>query len=76
MDKETLGLLALILGPAGSAWVAVKIGLNGARQDITDIKATAERMETKVSQTSEAVARLEERHEDHGRRIGRLEDAA
>lgn len=71
-----ISIAALVLGPAGSAWVAVKVGLNGARQDIRDIKSSAGRMEERLGKTSEGVARLEERTEDHGRRIARLEDAA
>lgn len=74
--QMVLGLVLLIAGPGGAAWVAVKVGLNGARQDISDTKATVGRMENKVNGNSETLARVEQRTHDHERRIGRLEDAA
>lgn len=74
--QAVLALLLLIAGPGGAAWVAVRLGLNGARQDIRDIKNSAGRMEDRLGKTSEGVARLEERTGDHERRIARLEDAA
>lgn len=74
--QVVLGLLVLVLGPGGAAWVATKVSLNGARQDIREIKGTTGRMEGKVNATAETVARLEERTTNHEQRITRLEDAA
>ena len=64
----------MVLGPSGVAWATIKVTLNGARQDIRDIKGASERMEVRVNAGSEMLARLEERTEDHGRRLGKLED--
>lgn len=71
-----VGLAVLVLGPGGAAWVAVRVGLNGARQDIRDTKATCERMDTKLGQQGERIARVETRLDGAVERIGRLEDAA
>lgn len=71
-----LGLVLLVAGPGGAAWIAVKVSLNGTRDDVKEIRQTVQRTESKVSVLSETTARLEERTDDHGRRIGRLEDAA
>jgi hypothetical protein len=67
--QALVALLLLVAGPGGAAWVAVKVSLNGARQDIRDIKSTTGRMERTVE-------RLDERSQDHERRIRDLEDAA
>lgn len=74
--QALIAVLVLLAGPGGAAWVAVRLGLNGARQDIRDTKDTVQRMSSKLSTTAETVVRLEERTEDHGRRISRIEDAA
>lgn len=71
-----VALLALIFGPSGAAAVAVKAALNGARSDIRETKETCQRMDAKIGQHSERVARLEERHTAIENRVGRLEDAA
>ena len=65
----------MVLGPSGVAWATIKVTLNGARQDIRDIKGMSERTEARVNRSAETLARLEERSEDHDRRIGKLEDA-
>ena len=36
---QVLTILGLIAGPGGAAWVAVRVGLNGARKDIGEIKS-------------------------------------
>lgn len=74
--QALVAVVVLLAGPGGAAWVAVKVGLNGARQDIRDTKATCDRVDKTLNETARTVARLEERSEDHGRRILRLEDAA
>lgn len=62
-----VGLAVMIAGPGGAAWVAVRVSLNGARQDIRDIKTSVGQLAEKQGTTSVAVARLEER-------VGSLED--
>lgn len=68
-----VALLVLIAGPGGAAFVAVKVGLNGARQDIRDTKATCEHMDHKLGVHGERLARVEtrldgiERHPRGGR---------
>lgn len=32
-----VGLLVLVLGPSGAAWVAVKVSLNGVREKVDDV---------------------------------------
>ena len=39
MPPEFLALVAMIFGPAGAAYVGVKVSLNGMRSDVTEIKA-------------------------------------
>jgi hypothetical protein len=71
-----VALFALVFGPSGAAAVAVKAVLNGAREDIRKTAATCDRMDAKLTVTAEVVARLDERTDNHERRISRLEDAA
>lgn len=61
-----VALLLLVGGPGGAAWIATKISLNGARDDIRDMKQ-------ELHKTSEIVIRLEAWHHDHSRRIENLE---
>lgn len=74
--QALVALGVLIVGPGGAAAVAVKVSLNGARKEISKTAATVERVEATLNATSVTVARLDERSEDHERRIDRLEDAA
>lgn len=67
--QAVVALLAMVAGPGGAAWIAVKVSLNGARQDIRDIKASVGSLNEKQSATAVSVARLEER-------VGNLEDRA
>lgn len=67
--QAVLAILALVAGPGGAAWVAVRVSLNGARQDIRDIKAGMSEMTKKQSTTDVEVARLDVR-------VKTLEEAA
>ena len=74
--QALIAVAVLIAGPGGAAWVAVRVGLNGARQDIRDIKASSGRLERDMNTTARTVERLDERSSDHERRIAWLEDNA
>lgn len=67
--QALVAVVILIAGPSGAAWVAVKASLNGARQDIRDIKASVGGLTDRQSATDVSVARLEVR-------VGNLEDRA
>lgn len=67
--QALIGLLVLIAGPGGAAWVAVRVSLNGARQDIRDIKTSVGQLTDKQGTTAIEVARLDER-------VSSLEDRA
>ena len=75
IDNAWVQTIALILGPSGVVWATVKATLNGAREDIRKTAATVERIDAKLNATAETAARLDERSEDHSRRLGRLEGA-
>lgn len=62
-------VLGVVLGPAGAAWIAVKVALNGARQDIRDIKSSVGELTSAQNATGRDVARLDER-------VKHLEEAA
>lgn len=68
---EILVIVGMIAGPGGAAWVAVKTGLNGAKQDITEIKHNVECVRTnqvdaaiEVTKLDGRVARLEDYHKE------------
>lgn len=67
--QALVAVVVLIAGPSGAAWVAVKASLNGARQDIKDIKSSVTGLTEKQTSTEVSVARLDER-------VRHLEDAA
>ena len=68
-----LALLGMIAGPGGAAWVAVKVSLNGARQDIRDIKAAVQEADGKLESQGRHIAEVRQRVTDHDRRLARLE---
>lgn len=67
--QAVIALLALVAGPGGAAWVAVRVSLNGARQDIRDIKTSVHGLAEKQAATTVEVARLDER-------VAHIENAA
>jgi hypothetical protein len=44
MDPQMFALLAMMLGPAGAAWVGVKVSLNGTRDRVKNIDAKLDRL--------------------------------
>ena len=62
MDAVSLWqVLTLVFGPAGAAWLGVKVSLNGARADIREIKSDVKDLHTEVSRHSERLAVVEDR---------------
>jgi hypothetical protein len=55
MEVTTIELLALLLGPTGAAWVGVRAGLNGAKQDIKDIKNDSRDAKIEMKELSRAI---------------------
>lgn len=54
-------LLALLAIPAaaGASWAGVKVGLNGARQNIARIESIVNRLDDKIDGHTERISRLE-----------------
>lgn len=54
-------LLSLLLIPAaaGAAWAGVKSGLNGARESIIQIERIVNRLDEKVDQHGDRISRIE-----------------
>ena len=55
---ELLSLLA-VPAAAGAAWAGVKSGLNGARESIIQIERIVNRLDEKVDQHGERISRIE-----------------
>jgi len=54
-----LAVISLILGPGGAAWAAVRVALNGTREDVRELRADVRKMKEDIKDVSERVARLE-----------------
>lgn len=52
-------ILVVILGPAGAAYTAVRVSLNGTREDVRDIKRDVARIRGELTDVRERVARVE-----------------
>ena len=67
IDPELLTLVAMVAGPGGAAWVAVKSSVNGLRDDVREIKADVKCIHTSVTRIEvehgERIAKLEGKHE-------------
>ena len=59
MNPETIQSLALVLGPAGAAWVGVKVGLNGLRARVEKIEKVTDETRHHVGTHGERLARIE-----------------
>jgi len=61
MEVETLNLISLLAIPAaaGAAYGGVTAGLNGAKQTLTQIEKIVNRLDEKVDQHGERISRLE-----------------
>lgn len=40
MDAEILNYIAMTVGPGGAVYLGLKIGMNGIREDVSDIRNT------------------------------------
>lgn len=56
-----LGLIGMVLGPTGAAWVGVKISLNGLRGDVTEVKTGMAQQGKDMSDARERIANIEGR---------------
>ena len=65
---ELLSLLA-VPAAAGAAWAGVKSGLNGARESITQIERIVNRLDEKVDQHGDRISRIEVETENLKSRI-------
>lgn len=54
-----LAVIGLILGPGGAAWVAVRVALNGTREDVRELRVDVRNMKEDIQDVRERVARLE-----------------
>lgn len=59
-----LGALGLFGGPAGAAWVGVKVAVNGMREDIREIKVDVKDLRNGHSDNRERIVALETRGEE------------
>tara|TARA_R110000751_G_scaffold30464_1_gene78010 strand:- start:184 stop:399 length:216 start_codon:yes stop_codon:yes gene_type:complete len=61
MEGSMAELLSLLAVPAaaGAAWAGVKSGLNGARESITQIERIVNRLDEKVDQHGDRISRIE-----------------
>lgn len=57
---ELWQVAALVLGPAGAAWVGVKTALNGTRQSVAEIKEDVKDLRAEVRGNREEIIRLQE----------------
>ena len=65
---ELLSLLA-VPAAAGAAWAGVKSGLNGARESIIQIERIVNRLDEKVDQHGDRISRIEVETENLKSRI-------
>jgi len=61
MEDSMAELLSLLAVPAaaGAAWAGVKVGLNGARQNIARIETIVNRLDEKIDGHTERISKLE-----------------
>ena len=61
MDDNLLQMIALIAGPTGGAWIAVKTTLNGTRAQVSDIAKDVSAIRESLSDHRGFMSRLDER---------------
>jgi hypothetical protein len=59
VDLTILQALALVLGPTGGAWLAVKTSLNGARADIASTRTDVGEIRKTLGEHGERLATIE-----------------
>ena len=58
-----LQLLGMVAGPAGAAWVGVKVAVNGLRADVREIKKDVKDLNGLAAKHGERIATLEARED-------------
>ena len=61
MDDSFLQMVALIAGPTGGAWIAVKTTLNGTRNQVSDIAKDVSAIRESLGDQRVFMSRLDER---------------
>jgi hypothetical protein len=61
MSPEMWQAVAVIVGPAGAAWIGVKVAVNGMREDVREIKGDVKDLRVTVNQHGERLAVLDSR---------------
>ena len=61
MDDNLLQMIALIAGPTGGAWIAVKTTLNGTRAQVSDIAKDVSAIRESLGDHRVFMSRLDER---------------
>ena len=61
MDDNLLQMIALIAGPTGGAWIAVKTTLNGTRAQVSEIAKDVSAIRESLSDHRVFMSRLDER---------------
>lgn len=56
-----LGLLTLVLGPGGAAFVGIKFGINGIRTDVKEIKKEVSELRDSLQHVEKDIAFMEGR---------------
>lgn len=56
MSAEWPTILGMILGPAGSAYVGLKVAVNGMREDVKELKEDSKGMRDDIGKLKEDVA--------------------
>lgn len=55
-----IGALGLILGPAGAAWIGVRVAMNGMRQSLQRVELKVDNINGRVTANAVDIARLDE----------------
>lgn len=58
-----IALLIMVFGPAGAAWVGVKVALNGLKSKVNDLSGAVEKLNQTILCYEHRISRLEAKHE-------------
>lgn len=58
-----LALAGIVFGPAGAAWLGVKLSVNGMREDVREIKGDVKELRGEVGKHGERLVKLETKTE-------------
>lgn len=56
-----LGVVGVVFGQSGAAWVTIKTSLNGMRDDVSELKTDVKKQGADMSDVRERLARIEGR---------------